>query len=257
MHRNIAARFLSVAVGLVCISMAPQLVVAEEPPSLANPSLAKPSLAKYDAYIGDYQLGPYMVVSVTREGNQMFAQAGDQPFMELAPESDTKFVVKNISGIGMSFVKDASGVVTGAIVHQGLNNTPAQLITLAQAQEIRDALAKRVDEQVPFPGSEAALVRHLDGIRNGKPIYDQMTPALATVVRGAAAQGQALLLQLGAVQSITFKSVVASGADMFEVVYENGATQYGIGLAPDGKINTLNYRRVDKPATDQPSTGQK
>jgi hypothetical protein len=249
MHRKrgFAARFLSILVGLVFTSIAPQLLGADEP-----------SLAKYDAYIGDYQLGPYLVVTVTREGNQMFAQAGDQPFMELAPESDTKFVVKNISGVGISFVKDAKGAVTGAIVHQGLGNTQAPLITPTQAQGIRDALAKRVEEQIPFPGSEAALVRHLEGIRSGKPIYDQMTPELAAVVRGAAAQGQALLAQLGAVQSITFKSVIANGADMFEVIYENGATQYGIGLAADGKINMLNYRRVDKPTTDKPAaSGQK
>jgi hypothetical protein len=210
-----------------------------------------PNLAKYDAYLGDYQLGPYLVVSVTREGNQMFAQAGDQPFMELAPESDTKFVVKNISGIGMSFVKDGAGVVTGATVHQGTNNSPAPRITGAQAQEIRDALTKRVDQQLPFPGSESALKRHLEGVRSGKPIYDEMTPALATVVRGAAAQGQAMLQQLGGVQSIAFKSVVANGADLFEVVYENGATQYGIGMTPDGKINMLNFRRIDKPAAGQ------
>jgi hypothetical protein len=67
-------------------------------------------------------------------------------------------------------------------------------------------------------------------------------------VRSAAAQGQALLQQLGAVQSITFKNVAGNGADLYEVIYENGATQYGIGLANDGKINMLNYRRVDKPA---------
>jgi hypothetical protein len=250
MHRKprVAARFLNILLGLVFTSFAVQQVAAEE----------ASSLAKYDAYVGDYQLGPYMVVSVTHEGNQMFAQAGDQPFMELAPETDTKFVVKNLSGIGISFVKDATGAVTGAIIHQGLNNTPAPRIASTQAQEIRDALAKRVDEQIPFPGSEAALVRHLEGIRSGKPIYDQMTPDLAAAVRGAAAQGQALLAQLGAVQSITFKSVIANGADMFEVIYENGATQYGIGLAPDGKINTLNYRRVDKPAADKPAaSGQK
>jgi hypothetical protein len=223
-----------------CIGLAASAVAEEAP-----------SLAKYDDYLGDYQMGPYLVVSVTREGNQMFAQAGDQPFMELAPESDFKFVVKNISGIGISFVKDGAGVVTGAIVHQGPNNSPAPRITGAQAQSIRDALAKRIDEQLPFTGSEAALQRHLEGIRSGKPIYDEMTPALATVVRGAAAQGQTLLQQLGAVQSITFKSVVANGADLFEVVYENGATQYGIGMAPDGKISMLNYRRIDKPATGQ------
>jgi hypothetical protein len=215
------------------------------------PAEETPSLAKYDAYLGDYQLGPYMVVSVTREGNQMFAQAGDQPFMELAPESDVKFVVKNISGIGMSFVKDATGSVTGAIIQQGANNSPAPRITSAEAQNIRDALSKRLDEQRPFPGSEAALKRHLEGIRIGKPIYDEMTPALAAVVRPVAPQGQALLQQLGAVQSITFKSVVPNGADLYEVVYENGATQYGIGMAPDGKINMLNYRRIDKPIVGQ------
>jgi hypothetical protein len=214
----------------------------------------QPSLAKYDAYLGDYQLGPFLVVSITHEGNQMFAQAGDQPFMELAPESDTKFVVKNIAGIGISFVKDSAGTVTSAIIHQGITNTPAPRLTASQAKELRDALAKRLEDQTPAPGTAEALRLLIESVQKGQPSYDMMTAPIAATVHLVAAQTQASLQKLGAVKSIAFIRIAGNGGDLYEVVYENGAMQYLIGLMPDGKVALLQSRPIDKP-TNKPAAG--
>ena len=51
-----------------------------------------------------------------------------------------------------------------------------------------------------------------------------------------------LFANLGAVKSVTFKSVEQSGADVYVVEFEHGSTQWRIIMAPDGKIDMLNFR---------------
>ncbi len=79
----------------------------------------------YDAYVGQYQLAPTFVITVTREGDQLFAQPTGQPKNELFPESDTKFFLKAVDA-QLTFVKDASGTVTHAILHQNGRDQTAQ-----------------------------------------------------------------------------------------------------------------------------------
>jgi hypothetical protein len=62
-------------------------------------------------------------------------------------------------------------------------------------------------DQTPAPGGEAALRRNIDEVRRGQPNYQLMSPPLAALTRQQLPQLQAILTQLGAVESVTFKSV--------------------------------------------------
>ncbi|HEV8158287.1 MAG TPA: DUF3471 domain-containing protein, partial [Pyrinomonadaceae bacterium] len=84
-----------------------------ESPTVTNK--ADPKI--YDQYVGEYQLAPNFVLTVTKEGDKLMGQATGQPKIELLPESDTQFFVKEVNA-QVSFVKDEKGVVTALILNQ-------------------------------------------------------------------------------------------------------------------------------------------
>ena len=112
----------------------------------------------------------------------------------------------------------------------------------AVAQSQAEALAKRVREQNAAPGSEAALRRHIEGLQRDEPNFDDTAPALA-----AAAQSQWSAIKTrfgnpGPLQSITFKAVAPSGADIYEVRFEKRTVEWRILLNPAGKVEALNFQ---------------
>jgi len=72
----------------------------------------------YDAYAGRYELAPNFILTISKEGDRLMAQATGQPQFELFPESETKFFLKVIDA-QVTFVKDDTGKVTHLILHQG------------------------------------------------------------------------------------------------------------------------------------------
>ncbi len=71
-----------------------------------------------DAYVGQYELRPDFIITMTREGDSLMTQATGQPKFELFPESETRFFLKVVEA-QVTFVKDDKGVVTHLILHQG------------------------------------------------------------------------------------------------------------------------------------------
>jgi CubicO group peptidase (beta-lactamase class C family) len=80
-----------------------------------------------EAYVGQYELTPAILITVTRDGNKLYAQAADQPKIELSAESETEFFVTVVDA-QMTFVKDEKGQVTGLILHQNGRDIPAKKI---------------------------------------------------------------------------------------------------------------------------------
>jgi tRNA A-37 threonylcarbamoyl transferase component Bud32 len=74
--------------------------------------------ATYDALVGKYDYGQDRVMTVTREGNRLFAKITNQPKLELVPTSNLEFSWKEANA-QVRFVKDEQGKVTRAIHHQG------------------------------------------------------------------------------------------------------------------------------------------
>jgi CubicO group peptidase (beta-lactamase class C family) len=71
-----------------------------------------------DQYVGDYQLTPGFVISVTRENNKMFTQATGQTKVEIFAESETKFFLKVVDA-QLEFVRDETGKFSKLILYQG------------------------------------------------------------------------------------------------------------------------------------------
>lgn len=74
-------------------------------------------------YVGDYQLAPGFVLTVTLEGEQLMSQATGQQKVAIFPSSDTEFFLKVVNA-QISFVTDASGNAEKIVLHQGGRDMP-------------------------------------------------------------------------------------------------------------------------------------
>jgi CubicO group peptidase (beta-lactamase class C family) len=81
----------------------------------------------YDAYLGDYELAPNFLMTITSEGGKLMGQATGQQKFELFPSSATEFYLKVVAA-QISFVRDQQGKVTQLILHQNGRNMEAKKI---------------------------------------------------------------------------------------------------------------------------------
>ena len=84
--------------------------------------------ALLEACVGEYELAPGFVITVTRSGGRLFERATGQAQFEMFAESQTEFFLK-VGDLALTFVKDASGAVTALVVHQnGLDRTAPKIM---------------------------------------------------------------------------------------------------------------------------------
>ncbi|MES1258828.1 MAG: DUF3471 domain-containing protein, partial [Acidobacteriota bacterium] len=195
----------------------------------------------FDKYVGSYQLAPNAVMAVSRDGEQLFTQITGQPKVQVFPEGERKFFLKVVDA-QLIFDTDAQGRATRLTLHQNGRDTVANRIDEAQAAALAAALAKRFKDQTQAPGSEAALRRNIEELRLGQPKYELMSPGLADVTRQQLPQLTALMAQMGAVESVAFKGVGPGGADIYEVKFEHGSTEWRIMLDSEGKVASVGFR---------------
>jgi len=81
----------------------------------------------FDGYVGQYQLAPNFILTITREANGLFAQATGQPKLQIFPESEREFFYKVVDA-QITFETDASGRATSLTLHQNGANLPAKRI---------------------------------------------------------------------------------------------------------------------------------
>jgi CubicO group peptidase (beta-lactamase class C family) len=193
---------------------------------------------KLQRLVGAYKMqdGPTMLIALN--GTQLTTKLGNQQAIPLFAESESRFFLKVVDA-QLDF---ADGQVT---LHQGGTDHVGKKLDDAEAKRLADAAAataQRIKDQKPAPGSDAALRKLLTGLGAGKPDYDSMTSGFADVTRRQLTQLQAQVAPLGAIQSVTFKSVGPAGPDIYDVKFEKGTLECRIWLAPDGKIDAANFR---------------
>ena len=196
----------------------------------------------YDRYVGQYQLGPNAIMTMSREGDRFYSQLTNQPKVEIFPESETKFFLKVVDA-QLTFTTDASQMT----LHQNGRDLVAKRMNdadMKRAAEQAAVIAQRVKDQKPAPGTEAALRRNIEELQHGQPNYDQMSPQLADATRQQLPQLRQLMAQLGALQSVTFTGVAPNGLDIYQVKFEHGSTEWRIALGPDGKASAIGFRPI-------------
>jgi len=81
----------------------------------------------FDAYVGDYQVTPKLVLTITREGDKLFGQLTGQPKLTIEAVSETQFTMPDVKA-NISFEKDSSGKVVGLLLSQGSRTANAKKI---------------------------------------------------------------------------------------------------------------------------------
>jgi CubicO group peptidase (beta-lactamase class C family) len=81
----------------------------------------------FDGYVGQYQLAPSFILTITREGDQLFAQATGQPKLQIYPEGERAFFYKVVDA-QITFETDSSGRATSLTLHQNGADIPAKRV---------------------------------------------------------------------------------------------------------------------------------
>ncbi|HMD97064.1 MAG TPA: serine hydrolase [Terriglobia bacterium] len=81
----------------------------------------------FDGYVGQYQLAPNFIMTITREGDGLFAQATGQPKVQIFPQSDREYFYKVVDA-QITFETDSNGRATSLALHQNGANMSAKRI---------------------------------------------------------------------------------------------------------------------------------
>jgi CubicO group peptidase (beta-lactamase class C family) len=90
-------------------------------------TLVKVSDSDLESYTGQYALKPDFIITLSRDGNQLYAQATGQPKFPIYPEAQNKFFPKNFLA-DLEVIKDATGKVTSVILYQNGHKNEAKKI---------------------------------------------------------------------------------------------------------------------------------
>ena len=91
----------------------------------ATPEAVRVNPSIYDAYVGEYELGPNFILTVTRDGDRLVTQATGQQKIEIFPLSETEFFPK-VMEARITFVKGPDGKVTELVLRQNGRETTAK-----------------------------------------------------------------------------------------------------------------------------------
>jgi len=76
-------------------------------------------------YLGDYTLTPSFIITISEEGGAVYAQATGQGKVPIYPSARDEFFYTVVKA-EISFQRDASGKVTGLVLHQAGQDMPAK-----------------------------------------------------------------------------------------------------------------------------------
>lgn len=159
---------------LSCLMLPATLARCAEPSE--NRKAIELDTAKLEAVVGQYRLGPKVVLSISRFRNRLFAKTtGWHPYA-IFPESETVFFYKDADA-QITIEKDAQGKVTAVRYDAGTAQLTGQRISdvpydPAEAPEILDsprlaALAKQIDG-----GDAHALERFWNEVQDHAPLVE-------------------------------------------------------------------------------------
>lgn len=127
---------------------------------------------------------------------------------------------------------------TGAHGETGASPAPARGSQAADLQ-------RRFDQRIPSPGTEASLRRYIESLETGTPNYNEMSPAMAAVVRRQLPAILQTIKKMGKFRSLTFKGVGYDGRDVYYVTFDNGLIEWRIApLSADGKVESRGFRKL-------------
>lgn len=113
-------------IGLHLLERKSALVTFQPGPKERVPIFLSPDIL--DSLSGCYEMKPGIPVEVRRDlNNRLLTQIGGQAFLEILPETETNFFMKDLD-IQFTFQRNDRGQVTGLLIHQNGVDLPAKKI---------------------------------------------------------------------------------------------------------------------------------
>jgi CubicO group peptidase (beta-lactamase class C family) len=196
-----------------------------------------------DGYVGSYELSANFILTVAREGDQLYVKATNQPRAAVYPKSRVEFFYKVVDA-QITFEPDAVGRASALVLHQNGLDQRARRISDTEAEKLSDYVEQHFKDQKANPGSEASIRRQIDELQRRQPDLGEFTPALAEIARPQMPHVEDLIAGLASLKSVDFKSVGPGGADIYSVNFEHGSLEWRIFLDADGKIAFQFFRPV-------------
>jgi len=132
----------------------------ESPKANSSPRpTASVDAANLDAYCGEYELKPGSIVTVTRKGNRLNAKATGLPKVELLPETENAFFIKE-DGSRVVFERDKTGQVNRLTLQEKSGTYVAQRIIPIRAEELAGFVGDYGSDEL---GTDYKIL-----VRNGK-----------------------------------------------------------------------------------------
>lgn len=246
--RLTAGRLALLALGLIPAALAaagvnpaPDALVLKRLEEQRRPrtAIALPAEA-YGKFAGYYAMASMqdLPLRIISENGHLYAGLFEQQPGEIFPESDHKFFSKDLPG-QEDFQLDAAGNVTSVVLHWNGGEFPARRLDETTVQALHDALAKRVADNRPQTGSEAALRNHIAQLQNGRVEDGSLAAGMAASIRAMLPQIQPQMAALGPVTAISFRGVGPDGMDIYDVIHTHGANQWRIRLTRAGQIESM------------------
>lgn len=140
-----------------------QVYLADRMDARRSPKAIALSPEALERFVGRYDYGN-AILTVTREGERLFAQLAGQPRFEIFPSSGNEFFWKVVEA-RVTFVDDEAGRVTRAIHHQGGSTIEAPRVeeraAVSLTPEVLDAYVGKYD----YGGGQAVLTVTREGAR--------------------------------------------------------------------------------------------
>ncbi len=198
-----------------------------------------PDGSTLDRYVGYYFRNRAPGVStITRKGTKLVLEPIGQPALELEQTGEADFALPKFDLV-LCFEQIEDGVAQRLVIWQRGIALRLERTDEETARGIQHAIANRVRDGVPAPGSQEALRRMLEAGRVGTPDYDRMSPEFAQLARKQLPYWQIVGQHFGAIVSIEFLRVSDQGWDIYEVRHENDVHRYRIAMGDDGKVYGL------------------
>ncbi|MGH8302949.1 MAG: M56 family metallopeptidase, partial [Steroidobacteraceae bacterium] len=197
----------------------------------------------FDKFAGYYRMGGTNTIARTyRTGSQYYMQLTGQPAVELFPESPTEFFLTAVPA-QVSFAVGPNGQVARMVIHQNGLLIPFPRVSKTQSEAASTALAERVKENKPSPGTRAMVLSYIQNLEQGRMDYDVMTPQLAAAARPQLPKATATLRKVGAFKSLAFERVAPNGANVYIATFARGQLLWVImPLTQEGKVSGMFFR---------------
>ncbi|TPQ28758.1 antirepressor regulating drug resistance protein [Bradyrhizobium guangdongense] len=215
--------------------------VAEMPRSAAG-------TVPYDQYAGWYQVTPFRVLTVSRDGDRLRAQETGRPAFEISADGIDAFSTE--ANDAFVFLRDDQNKVQRVLLQSATSGARlAPRIDAAIAATIEGDFTRRIAqvpdrfrEQVPAAGGKDMILRGIEDLRQGTPNYERMSATLAAKIRRQVSELHATFVALGALESIFFRGVGPGGYDIYGAKFANGTAEFRIVLESDGKVGDVLFR---------------